>query len=203
MRSFVKEYFDGKPVPRLKRAITPDWSEANLARHLDLLAVPPEAKKLLEIGCGMGRLLIPLYDRGGQHCVGVDASRDMVAAGNQLIGGRHIWILPCDGQGKIPLEMDNYFDFAFSIITFQHIPNLATVITYLAEAHRLLRPGGVLRFQVLGEDVKPGRELWTYHDLRILQNYLISQGYQGVKVRHAGVWAIFTAQKTSSGEGKI
>ena len=38
----------------------------------------------------------------------------------------------------------------FSHIVFQHLPRKAYVERYLREAHRLLKPGGILRVQVDG-----------------------------------------------------
>ncbi len=40
------------------------------------------------------------------------------------------------------------FDFAFSFIVFQHIPSRAVIENYVREAHRLLRPGALFKFQV-------------------------------------------------------
>ena len=196
-RNFVKEFFDNKPLDGLRKAITGDWSDKNVNYHLALLNPPPKAKKILEIGCGLGRLLIPLYDRGAKHCVGVDASEAMINEGRALVGVRDIILVPCAGDGLIPWDPDGYFDFAFSIITFQHIPDTETVKRFLSEAHRLLAPGGQLSFQVLSHDVKPGRELWTYHDLGELQEHLIGLGFTGAW-HERGVWAIYQGKK----EGK-
>ena len=43
------------------------------------------------------------------------------------------------------------FDFAFSSIVFQHIPSRDIVENYVREVHRLLRPGGLFKFQVQGD----------------------------------------------------
>jgi len=42
------------------------------------------------------------------------------------------------------------FDFAFSCLVFQHIPSRAVIESYLCEVSRLLRPGALFKFQVLG-----------------------------------------------------
>ena len=195
-RAFVREYWDHKSVPGLERAVTPDWSAANLERHLALLDLPDELGTVLEIGCGLGRLLFALYDRGAALCVGVDASRAMLAeAGNRLEDRINVSLIHCDGSGAVPVIPDGYFDLVFSIITFQHIPNTATVLLYLAEAHRLLRPGGALRFQVLASDVKPGRELWTYHPHPVLRGHLAALGFQNLEECPAGIWTVFKCRK--------
>jgi len=41
-------------------------------------------------------------------------------------------------------------DFAFSIIVFQHIPSRKIIENYVHEVHRMLRPGGLFKFQVQG-----------------------------------------------------
>ncbi len=42
-------------------------------------------------------------------------------------------------------------DFAFSSIVFQHIPSREVIQNYVCEVHRLLRPGGLFKFQVQGD----------------------------------------------------
>ena len=196
-RHFVREFFDNKPLDGLRKAITGDWSDKNVKYHLDLLNPPPKAERILEIGCGLGRLLIPLYDRGAKLCMGVDASEAMIHEGRRLVGGRNIELVHCAGDGVIPIVLSGFFDFAFSIITFQHIPDTEVVKRFLSEAHRLLAPGGQLSFQILSHDVKPGRELWAYHDLRELQVHLTSLGFAGV-FQGRGVWAIYQGKKAGA-----
>jgi hypothetical protein len=41
-------------------------------------------------------------------------------------------------------------DFAFSYIVFQHIPSRDVIYSYVREVWRLLRPGGLFKFQVQG-----------------------------------------------------
>ena len=42
------------------------------------------------------------------------------------------------------------FDFALSFIVFLYIPSHQIVENYVREVHRLLRPGGLFKFQVMG-----------------------------------------------------
>ena len=53
----------------------------------------------------------------------------------------------CDLGVVPPLE----FDFAYSAIVFQHIPSREIIESYVGEVHRLLRPGGLFKFQVQGD----------------------------------------------------
>jgi hypothetical protein len=46
---------------------------------------------------------------------------------------------------------DLQVDFAFSSIVFQHIPSREIIESYVREVHRLLRPGGLFKFQVQGD----------------------------------------------------
>jgi len=41
-------------------------------------------------------------------------------------------------------------DFAFSCLVFQHIPSRAVIESYVSEVNRLLKPGGLFKFQVQG-----------------------------------------------------
>ena len=53
-------------------------------------------------------------------------------------------------------------DFAFSSIVFQHIPSREIIENYVREVHRLLRPGGLFKFQVQGRpltEADAGRHL--------------------------------------------
>jgi hypothetical protein len=48
----------------------------------------------------------------------------------------------------------NDFDFAFSHLVSQRIPSRAVIRRYVQEVHRLLRPGGLSKFQVQGGFLK-------------------------------------------------
>jgi SAM-dependent methyltransferase len=54
---------------------------------------------------------------------------------------------------------DIQIDFAFSYIVFQHIPSREVIQNYVREVHRLLRPGGLFKFQVQGwAEMQPGAD---------------------------------------------
>jgi SAM-dependent methyltransferase len=110
----------------------------------------PSAMRVLEIGCGAGRLTRALSLRFGEvHAV--DISGEMVAQAAAALADRpnaHVYQNSgCDLSVVPPLE----FDFAYSAIVFQHIPSREIIENYVREVHRLLRPGALFKFQVQGD----------------------------------------------------
>src|ERR1700730_10390450 len=120
----------------------------------------PKDMKVLEIGCGAGRVTRALAGFFGQ-VYAVDISPEMVRQARQAVSG-----LPnarvfrnngkdlsavCDHWGQRfgigpPLQVD----FAFSFMVFQHILSRAIIKNYVRDVHRLLRPRGIFKFQVQG-----------------------------------------------------
>lgn len=111
---------------------------------------PPRDMRVLEIGCGAGRVTRALAKVFGEvHAV--DVSGEMVRQAKLALedlprafvyqnNGKDLAVVP-------PLE----FDFAFSSIVFQHIPSREIVENYVREVGRLLRPGALFKFQVQGD----------------------------------------------------
>jgi SAM-dependent methyltransferase len=114
---------------------------------LDGIHLRPEASAL-EIGCGVGRLLIPLARRVAR-VGGVDISPVMIETSRAyLASAPNVSARLTDGT--LAGAADASLDFVFSFIVFQHIPAVGPVRTYVEEAARVLKPGGVFRFQVDG-----------------------------------------------------
>ena len=114
---------------------------------LDGIVLDPSAE-ILEIGCGVGRLLVPLAERVAvAH--GVDISSVMIGKSKEYFrGSPNVKTALTDGTfSHLP---DASLDFVFSFIVFQHIPERAPIRRYVEEAARVLKPGGVFRFQVDG-----------------------------------------------------
>lgn len=127
----------------------------------------PKQMRVLEIGCGAGRITRALARQFGE-VYGVDVSGEMIRQARRalagfpnahpyrnngvdlsVLDGRLAWLrrrLPGPLRPK-PL----LFDFAFSTIVFQHIPSPEVIENYVREVHRLLRPGALFKFQVQGD----------------------------------------------------
>jgi len=114
---------------------------------LDGIALDPSAEAL-EIGCGVGRLLVPLAKRVAvAH--GVDISPVMIEKSAAFCReAPNVRTAVTDGTLSVLPEAS--LDFVFSFIVFQHIPSREPIRRYVEEAARILRPGGLFRFQVDG-----------------------------------------------------
>ena len=110
---------------------------------------PAKSLRVLEIGCGAGRMTRALAGVFGEvH--GVDVSGEMVALGRRLLADVPNACLHRNNGADLVALGDLRFDFAFSFIVFQHIPRQAIIESYVREVGRLLRPGGLFKFQVQG-----------------------------------------------------
>jgi SAM-dependent methyltransferase len=121
--------------------------EANAEAHtfahpldFDWLAGLGKHARILDFGCGYGRLTAELAAAGWEGAVGADFSAGMIARGRRAHPGlnlRHI-----DG---LPLaEPDGAFDAALLVAVLTCIPDDAGQRALIAELARLIRPGGLL-----------------------------------------------------------
>jgi len=110
----------------------------------------PLAMRVLEIGCGAGRITRALAKMFGEvHAV--DVSGEMVERARTALDGfpnAHVYQNNGCDLTVIP-ELE--FDFAYSTIVFQHIPSREVIENYVSEVNRLLRPGALFKFQVQGD----------------------------------------------------
>lgn len=114
-----------------------------------LPSVRRDQSRALEIGCGPGRLLLPMSRHFGEvH--GVDISEEMIAIARrhlQRVSNARLHVTPGSG---LPMFADEFFDFIYSYVVFQHIPDRGVVWSYLRESKRVLKTGGILVCQLRG-----------------------------------------------------
>jgi cyclopropane fatty-acyl-phospholipid synthase-like methyltransferase len=110
----------------------------------------PRDMKVLEIGCGAGRITRALAGVFGEvHAV--DVSGEMIARAKEGLRSRpNAFVYQNNGKDLRVIPPQEY-DFAFSTIVFQHIPSREVIYSYVREVHRLLRPGALFKFQVQGD----------------------------------------------------
>ncbi|MDQ6706344.1 MAG: class I SAM-dependent methyltransferase [Acidobacteriota bacterium] len=110
----------------------------------------PAKMSVLEIGCGAGRVTRALSEVFGE-VYGVDISGEMISRAKSGLSDRpNIHLFQNNGTDLAVLG-DVTVDFAFSSIVFQHIPSRAVIENYVREVNRVLRPGGLFKFQVQGD----------------------------------------------------
>ena len=111
--------------------------------------MPSTEMRVLEIGCGAGRMTRALAKVFGEvH--GVDVSGGMIERARELLADCPNVHLYQNSGTDLSVLGDVKFDFAFSFIVFQHIPSKAVIENYVREVHRVLRPGRLFKFQVQG-----------------------------------------------------
>jgi SAM-dependent methyltransferase len=131
------------------------WAEpmcAPLHRRIGA-EIPIERGRLLDVGCGPGRLdRLLAAARPELQVVGIDASPDMIA---QAGHGPSLPNLSFRVGSSEEARFENEFDFAIAVLTFHHWEE---PVAGLAGVHRALRPGG--RFWIFeGDPDAPAIEL--------------------------------------------
>lgn len=97
----------------------------------------------LEIGCGIGRLMVPLSARM-RSVVGTDVSTGMIAAARRRLEGvPNVRVLQTDGQ-DLSAWGDRSMDLVYSVDTFPYLVLAGPVLVerHYSEVARVLRPGG-------------------------------------------------------------
>ena len=136
------EDFDASGRPEVEKFILSD----------PILTGPREGRnlgeqRLLEIGCGLGRMSRHLATHFGEvH--GTDVSGEMIRqARERLAPITNLSFFETSGADFRDLPTDHY-DVVFSVYVFQHVPWREVVESNLRDACRVLRPGGFFKFQV-------------------------------------------------------
>jgi SAM-dependent methyltransferase len=121
-------------------------------------------ERALDVGCGPGRVLRAMSSRF-EECVGVDISERMIAEAIKLNADRPNCVFRLDTGPELSLE-GRSFDFVYSRLVLQHLPDRLAVLASVRELLRVVRPGGLVVFQVptrlpLRTRLQPRRRLWT------------------------------------------
>jgi SAM-dependent methyltransferase len=105
---------------------------------------------LIDVGCGSGRLALPLSKVHGDRYLGTDLVPDLLAHARSVTQ-RPAWRFEEVSGLSIP-ESDHEADMVCFFSVFTHLLHEQTYL-YLREAKRTLRPGGRVVFSFLEFDV--------------------------------------------------
>jgi SAM-dependent methyltransferase len=109
----------------------------------------PASMRVLEIGCGGGRVTRALARVFGEvHAV--DVSGEMIARARAALADQPNVFLYQNNGMDLSVVPHEPFDFAFSVIVFQHIPSRDVIESYFRGVALLLRPGGLFKVEVHG-----------------------------------------------------
>ena len=96
--------------------------------------------RMLEIGCGVGRLLGHFAEHFEQ-VDGVDIAPEMIERARALDLPANVRLGTVSGRDLAPYGKDE-LDFVFSFLVFQHIPDSEVIAGYMSEIRRVLKEGG-------------------------------------------------------------
>lgn len=137
--------------------------------HLRALGIDTLRRRALDFGCGPGRLTQALAAHFEQ-VDGVDISPSMIALAerlNQRTDRCHYHLNDTDDLRSFA---DQSFDFVYSAITLQHVGPV-NARSYLKEFIRVLRPDGLLVFQLPGRQTGRLRRLKAFAPAPLLAAY--------------------------------
>jgi ubiquinone/menaquinone biosynthesis C-methylase UbiE len=134
-----------------------------------LEALPVDAR-VLDLGCGKARIARSLAQtRSDLRVFGIDVSSTMIAKVIEENGDLHnLCTLVGDGV-SLGVFADNFFDYGYSYIVFQHLPRFI-VQKYMTEVGRVLKPGGRFICQVQSREVVQEIDP-PWHDYRSIRYY--------------------------------
>jgi SAM-dependent methyltransferase len=166
----------------VERAV--DWAGPELPR-----------RAALEVGCGLGRMLVHLAERF-DRVYGVDIAPEMIEGARELMPA-NVELAINSGDDLAPLE-DERFDFVLSIQVFQHVPDQQVIAHYLEEVTRVLQPNGRAVLQFDTRSASPVRRLvLSLPDpmlpptrRRYLRRYPLDPGHLDAMLRGAGLRAV-------------
>ncbi len=155
---------DGVPIPPLEMMVRvvahADWREflrgggeaagAIAARAEEAGVDFRNANRVLDLGCGCGRVIRHMPKHTRAALFGVDCNPSLVRWCARNLAGDFR-----KNELRPPLDYpDGYFDAVYLVSVFTHL-RIPTQREWLAELHRILRPGGTALVTFHGED-QPG-----------------------------------------------
>lgn len=115
-----------------------------------LRGVSPRKCRILEVGCGVGRMT-RWFAKSFGEVHGVDVAPEMINQARVRLAPHPNVTLHTGSGFDLQSMPDAYFDLVFSYIVFQHVPSAAVIRNYIHEAARVLKPLGAFKFQVNGD----------------------------------------------------
>ena len=174
------DFWDPRDMPHAREMILAkeDWNKSTAEMVRLLLNGVTAGGSALEIGCGVGRLLMPMAHHFKQ-VIGLDISPNMLALAKQYLDGlSNVNLAPIE-NGAFPVA-ESSIDFVFSVIVFQHIHYREVIQRYLAETRRVLRTAGIARIQT--HKGEPGANRFHGYFYRSMEDFAAEFTNVGLEV---------------------
>ena len=142
----------------------PFRNPVGLARLKELLS--PHAR-ILDFGCGYGRVLGLLRSEGFSNLIGFDPAPSMVEEARRKFPAMEFQVL--ENPPHLPVS-DASVDAVLLVAVLTCVPTDDGQMGIVAEAHRVLKPGGLLHIV----------DLWLQTDARNMERYLRDVDKYGV-----------------------
>jgi SAM-dependent methyltransferase len=129
--------------------------------HLRSKGIKPNFRgKALDFGCGVGRLTAALSAHFSS-ALGLDIASAMVEQARRFHAKNTKARFQVNARWDLSALASDSFDFVYASIVLQHIPSQAAE-AYIREFLRVLKPGGILAFNLPFESRVPWLSLWRY-----------------------------------------
>jgi len=142
VKSFSKEWLIHRKT-QLDSYSGTDESSRTFYTKTGFLRSELEGKRVLDVGCGMGRFIEVVLKAGASEIIGVDLSDAVQAATDNFRGNNNVTILQADLH-ELPFP-DESFDIIYAIGVLHHTPDTEKAFKSLV---RLLKPGGKIAIWV-------------------------------------------------------
>jgi ubiquinone/menaquinone biosynthesis C-methylase UbiE len=153
---------------------TTDWLIKYISKYIEL-----KNKKILDWGCGPGRLIrhLPSMVENGCEFYGTDYNSNSIEWCSKNLSG--IQFNKNTLEAKLPYP-DNYFDVIYGISIFTHLSEQMHY-NWRDELFRILKKGGILFITTQGDNFKlklTPKELVDYNQGRLIVRGNVKEGHR-------------------------
>ncbi|MFD8725228.1 class I SAM-dependent methyltransferase [Streptomyces sp. NPDC059629] len=158
--------------------------------HVPWLTGVNRTARVLDYGCGYGRVMAELSEHGFSEVSGVDLSPALIARGRRLRPDLRFSVLK--SPPELPCAPES-FDVVLLFAVLTCIPDDDAQRALVAELKRLLTPGGLLYISdVVLQDDERNRNRYATHADRFGTPYGVFAADDGAVCRHHGISELHT-----------
>lgn len=133
----IQGSIDPADTKGLKNCFIDTAQKIILSKELAIL----QTDKVLDYGCGSGRISSWIADHGVKEIVGIDTSPEMIEEAKRFSPPRSNLAFKSYDASRIPFK-EGYFDKVLSITVMQHILDKTAFQNLIQELYRVLAPNG-------------------------------------------------------------